>query len=120
MQVVIDKKTDFARATNKKGVTVNGINYRRFVGTTGGLKNNTLLFCNSEYIDKLNELCECRRNKEVPLVPATLCIYPIVHKLNPSDTVFSNFKNLILRYINTCHISFIPPKSYILHRQHRQ
>lgn len=70
MQVVIDQKTDFARATNKKGVTVNGINYRRFVGTTGGLKNNTLLFCNSEYIDKLNELCECRRNKEVPLVPA--------------------------------------------------
>ena len=70
MQVVIDQKTDFARATNRKGVTVNGINYRRFVGTTGGLKNNTLLFCNSEYIDKLNELCECRRNKEVPLVPA--------------------------------------------------
>lgn len=39
MQVVIDQKTDFARATNRKGVTVNGINYRRFVGTTGGLKN---------------------------------------------------------------------------------
>jgi hypothetical protein len=70
MQVVIDKKSDFARATCKKGITVNEINYRRFVGTTGGLKNNTLLFCNSDYIDKLNELCECKRNKEVPLVPA--------------------------------------------------
>ena len=70
MQVVIDKKSDFGRATCKKGVTVNGINYRRFVGTTGGLKNNTLLFCNSQYVDKLNELCECKRNKDIPLVPA--------------------------------------------------
>lgn len=70
MQVVVDKKSDFARATGKKGVTVNGINYRRFVGTTGGLKNNTLLFCNSQYIDQLNELCECKRNPEVKLVPA--------------------------------------------------
>lgn len=70
LQVVIDKKSDFARATCKKGVTVNGINYRRFVGTTGGLKNNTLLFCNSEYVDELNELCECKRNKDLPLVPA--------------------------------------------------
>lgn len=70
MQVVIDKKSDFGRATCKKGVTVNGINFRRFVGTTGGLKNNTLLFCNSQYVDKLNELCECKRNKNVPLVPA--------------------------------------------------
>lgn len=70
MQVVIDKKSDFGRATCKKGITVNGINYRRFVGTTGGLKNNTLLFCNSQYVDKLNELCECKRNKDIPLVPA--------------------------------------------------
>lgn len=70
LQVVIDKKSDFARATCNRGVTVNGINYRRFVGTTGGLKNNTLLFCNSLYIDELNKLCECKRNKTIPLVPA--------------------------------------------------
>ena len=70
IQVVIDKKSDFGRATCNKGITVNGINYRRFVGTTGGLKNNTLLFCNSQYIDELNELCECKRNKNIPLVPA--------------------------------------------------
>lgn len=70
LQVVIDKKADFARVTSKNGVTVNGINFRRFVGTTGGLKNNTLLFCNSQYIDRLNELCECKRNKDIKLVPA--------------------------------------------------
>lgn len=70
IQVVIDRKSDFNRATCKKGVTVNGINYRRFVGTTGGLKNNTLIFCNSQYIDQLNKLCECKRNPDFKLVPA--------------------------------------------------
>lgn len=70
IQVVVEKKSDFSRATGKKGVTVNGINFGRFVGTTGGLKNNTLLFCNSKYIDELNRLCECKRNPNVKLVPA--------------------------------------------------
>ncbi len=70
IQVVIERKTDFIRATSQKGITVNGINYRRFVGTTGGLKSNTLLFCNSNYADTLNNLCECKRNKEFKLVPA--------------------------------------------------
>lgn len=70
LQVVIEQKTDFGRAAGSKGVTVNGICFRRFVGTTGGLKNNTLLFCNAKYLDKLNEFCECGRNKDIPLVPA--------------------------------------------------
>lgn len=70
IQIIIERKSDFARAVSKKGIIVNNINYRRFVGTTGGLKNNTLLFCNAEYIDELNELCECKRNKNIPLVPA--------------------------------------------------
>lgn len=70
IQVVIERKSDFSRATCKKGITVNGENFKRFVGTTGGLKNNTLLFCNSKYIDELNELCECDRNKDIKLVPA--------------------------------------------------
>lgn len=70
LQVVIDKKSDFVRATSHKGIYVNGEKFVRFVGTTGGLKNNTLLFCNSLYIDELNRLCECKRNPDVKLVPA--------------------------------------------------
>ena len=56
LQVIVDRKSDFSRVTGRKGVTVNGINYKRFVGTTGGLKSNTLMLCNSQYVDKLNEL----------------------------------------------------------------
>lgn len=69
-QIVINKKVDFARATNAKGIKINGETYRRFLGTNGGLKNNTLVFCNVKYIDQLNELCECSRDKSVKLVPA--------------------------------------------------
>ena len=54
--VVISKKSDFARATNSKGIKINGLTYRKFVGTTGGLKNNTLLFVNVDIWDELPSL----------------------------------------------------------------
>lgn len=80
LSVVIDNKSDFSRATSKNGVIVNGIKFKRFVGTTGGLKNNTLLFVNDNEITlnnkktsvlkELNIRCECNRNTDIPLVPA--------------------------------------------------
>ena len=75
MSVVIDSPSDFNRATSKKGIIVNGITYKRFVGTTGGLKNNTLLFVNSEIIDELNKRCNCNRNEDIKMVPAKLEAY---------------------------------------------
>lgn len=70
VQIVVNKKVDFARATSNKGIKINGETFKRFVGTNGGLKNNTLIFCNAKYIDELNRLCECDRDKSVKLVPA--------------------------------------------------
>lgn len=75
MSLVIDSPVDFRRATSTRGVRVNDITYKRFVGTTGGLKNNTLLFVNAEIIDELNRRCECNRNKDIKLVPAKLEAY---------------------------------------------
>lgn len=68
--VVISKKSDFVRATNSKGIKINGLTYRKFVGTTGGLKNNTLLFVNVDIWDELTIRCECGRDKSIKLVPA--------------------------------------------------
>lgn len=68
--VVIENKSDFQRATSKNGIVINGNQFKRFVGTTGGLKNNTLLFVNVEIIDELNKRCECGRNENIKLVPA--------------------------------------------------
>ena len=75
ISIIIDSPGDFSRATSKKGLTVNGITYRRFVGTTGGLKNNTLLFVNVEIIDELNRRCNCKRDTSVKLVPAKFEAY---------------------------------------------
>lgn len=112
LQVVISKKSDFARATSKKGVTVNGENYRRFVGTNGGLKNDTLIFCNTKYIDKLNELCECNRNKNIALVPAKFESYKAL-TCSASQPICEPKKILVVR---DCITHF---KSDVIHLENR-
>ena len=72
MSVVNDGKKrcrkDFKRAL--QGFKVNGVEFKRFVGTTGGLKNNSVIFVNSSILDELNRRCECGRNVDLPVVPA--------------------------------------------------
>ncbi len=72
MSVVNDgkkrKTKDFKRAL--KGFKVNGVTFKRFVGTTGGLKNNSVIFVNTTIIDELNRRCECGRNKDIEVIPA--------------------------------------------------
>lgn len=70
VSVEVQNKKDFNRVTNSTGFKLNGNTYKRFVGTTGGLKNKTLIFVNTEIIDELNRRCECNRNQEIKLVPA--------------------------------------------------
>lgn len=40
--VIIDKKSDYYRAN--KGFKINGITYKRLLGTTGGVKNETIVY----------------------------------------------------------------------------
>ena len=61
-------KKDFKRAL--EGFKVNGVEFKRFVGTTGGLKANSVIFVNAKILDELNRRCECGRNKDLPVVPA--------------------------------------------------
>ena len=66
--LIVDKSKELERA--RKGFIVNGIKFKRFVGTTGGLKNDTVLFVNEEIYDELYYISECGRNKNIPLIPA--------------------------------------------------
>lgn len=66
--VIIDKSKELERA--KKGFAVNGVTFKRFVGTTGGLKNDTVLFVNEEIHEELYYTSECGRNKNIPIIPA--------------------------------------------------
>lgn len=96
LSIVIENMSHFSRATSNKGIKVNGITYKRFVGTTGGLKNNTLLFINSDILDQLNELCECKRNKDIPLVPAKYEAYKAL-TCSASQEIISPNKILVVR-----------------------
>ena len=69
----IENKADFKRITSK-GVKINGILFKRFVGTPNGLKHNTLMFVNEEVLDELNRRCDCGR-KEIPIIPSKLEAY---------------------------------------------
>ena len=76
--IVIDNPRHFNRAVDQKGIKINGVTFRRFVGTTGGLKNHSLLFVRSELLDVLNEYCDCGR-KEIEIVPAKFEAYKALY-----------------------------------------
>lgn len=68
VSLVVDKIEDYDYVV-KNGFFINGNKFLKFVGTTGGLKNNTVLFVNETIIEELNKRCECGR-KNIPLVPS--------------------------------------------------
>ncbi len=75
MILVIDSPKDFDKALRKKGIKVNGNTFKRFVGTSSGLKNNTVIFANVEILDELNRRCNCGRKMDIEIIPAKLEAY---------------------------------------------
>lgn len=73
--IVFDNKSDFDRATGTKGFKVNGIEFKRLLGTTGGVKNDTVMFCNSNIHDELTIKLDNGRNKKTPIIPAKFEAY---------------------------------------------
>lgn len=73
MHLVVDRNKDYLRACN--GFTINGVEYVRLLGTSGGVKNNTIVFVSKRLAPILRERIDNGRNKEVPLVPAKLEAY---------------------------------------------
>ena len=71
--VIMDSNSDYDRAN--KGFSINGIKYRRFLGTNGGIKNSTIVYVNEKLYPELKKRLDNGRNKTVPLVPAKLEAY---------------------------------------------
>lgn len=67
--LVVDNVKDFRTITKPQGVHINGHCFKRFVGTSSGLKNNSLIFVNADVLDELNHRCKCN-SKDIPIVPA--------------------------------------------------
>ena len=73
MCLIIDKEKDYHRAC--KGFSINGIKYRRLLGTNGGIKNSTIVFVSERLHDELERRIENGRNANEELVTAKLEAY---------------------------------------------
>lgn len=73
MCLIIDKNKDYYRAC--KGFSINGVNYKRLLGTNGGIKNSTIVFVSERLSRELKRRVENGRNLDKELVTAKLEAY---------------------------------------------
>lgn len=73
--IIFNKKSDFDRACGRKGFYINGVKFKRLLGTTGGVKKNSVNFCSEEIYEELNKRLENDYNKKTPIVPAKFEAY---------------------------------------------
>lgn len=71
--LIIEKTSDYYRAC--KGFSVNGVEYRRLLGTSGGVKNSTIVFVSSRLHEELTRRIENERDPTKEFVPAKLEAY---------------------------------------------
>lgn len=71
--LIIDKDKDYYRAC--KGFSINGIKYKRLLGTNGGIKNSTIVFVSERLHGELSRRIENGRDPDKPLVTAKLEAY---------------------------------------------
>jgi len=73
MCLIIDKNKDYHRAC--KGFWINGVRYKRLLGTNGGIKNSTIVFVSARLADELKRRINNGRNMNKELVPAKFEAY---------------------------------------------
>lgn len=71
--VVMCSESDYDRAN--KGFSINGIQYRRLMGTNGGIKNSTIIYINEKLYPEIKKRIDNGRNPDKELVPAKLEAY---------------------------------------------
>lgn len=73
MCLIIDKEKDYYRAC--RGFSINGIKYKRLLGTNGGIKNSTIVFVSERLHAELSRRVENDRDQGKELVTAKLEAY---------------------------------------------
>lgn len=73
MCLIIDKTKDYYKAC--KGFSINGVRYKRLLGTNGGIKNSTIVFVSERLHGELSRRIENGRDQSVPIVTAKLEAY---------------------------------------------
>ena len=73
MCLVIDKEKDYYRAC--RGFSINGVQYKRLLGTNGGIKNSTIVFVSESVVDEIRKRIENGRDDSKEIVTAKLEAY---------------------------------------------
>lgn len=73
--VIMDSNRDFDRLNKKKGFYVNGIKFKRLLGTPNGIKDYTIVYVNEEIYNELNNKINNGRDMSRELVPSKLESY---------------------------------------------
>lgn len=101
VNVIIDRESDY-RKMFEKGFKLNGISYKRLLGTTGGVKNSTIVFVSEKVHDKLWNKIENGRDISVKIVPAKLEAYKAL--TCSSSIPVSNPKGILV--VSDCELKF--------------
>lgn len=107
MCLIIDKEKDYYRAC--RGFSINGIKYKRLLGTNGGIKNSTIVFVSERHVDELRRRVDNGRNPDAELVPAKLEAYKA---LTCSASTPVSLPNGIL-VVNDCETEFLSDIIYL-------
>lgn len=107
MCLIIDKEKDYYRAC--KGFSINGVKYKRLLGTNGGIKNSTIVFVSERLVDELRRRIDNGRNPEAQLVPAKLEAYKAL--TCSASTPVSLPKGVLV--VNDCETEFLSDIIYL-------
>ena len=107
MCLIIDKEKDYYRAC--RGFSINGIKYKRLLGTNGGIKNSTIVFVSEKHADELRRRIDNGRNPDAELVPAKLEAYKA---LTCSASTPVSLPNGIL-VVDDCETEFLSDTIYL-------
>ena len=107
MCLIIDKKQDYHRAC--RGFSINGIKYKRLLGTNGGIKNSTIVFVSERLEPELKRRVENGRNPTKELVTAKLEAYKA---LTCSASIPVSLPNGIL-IVNDCETEHVSDIVYL-------
>ena len=100
MCLIIDKEKDYHRAC--RGFSINGMKYKRLLGTNGGVKNSTIVFVSERHIDEIRRRIDNGRDLTKEMVPAKLEAYKA---LTCSASIPVSYPNGIL-VVNDCEVEF--------------
>lgn len=105
--IVMDNMKQYDRCN--KGFKINGIKYRRFLGTNGGIKSSTIIYISEEMYSQLKERLDCGRDKTQKFIPAKLEAY---QALICSGSIPVSMPNGII-VIKDCYVRFKADAIYI-------